>query len=207
MFGNKFVQAIKSGKYVCCPQCRGAGTMIVDEGPRRIQDACYHCSTDGYITVAQWKQDRMQMLVDRMAGIAVEHRINAVNSNPEGEGWGFAAAENGMSERDFTEECHMAESDRIMRWLSAVEPDICNTLIDTVLPLPRPRHRPGMIVRATLPPADLQAERELVVFDTCARAWLVKSENDKYEFVPEDNMEPVKSPERLVDYHEDDVPF
>ena len=87
-----------------CTRCWGTGNMAsLDEYERNqgIEDTCYHCDL-GKVDADTARQDRIGALVSCLAVAIVNAERDNANSDPDGEGWGFAAAENGIPEREYT---------------------------------------------------------------------------------------------------------
>jgi len=85
-----------------CPQCRGERTQTIEEDGRRIQDDCFHCQAEGFISEEKYLADRMLAMANLLACDVVERHKRLENSREDGEGWAFHAAESGMPEADYT---------------------------------------------------------------------------------------------------------
>lgn len=97
---------------VKCPECE-AGFRIVEEDGRRIQDACYHCGNTGFITPEEYYRDQIRWAAELLAADMVNSLKAARNSDPEGEGWDFCAAENGMSSYEYTQARWMEQASEV----------------------------------------------------------------------------------------------
>jgi len=87
---------------VNCPKCI-QGTQTYEEDCRMVKDMCYHCSGSGRVDVRTAHHDRMMDVSRTLAYKHVQAMKKACNEDEEGEGWDFCAAENMMSEHDYTE--------------------------------------------------------------------------------------------------------
>lgn len=84
-----------------CRRCGGSGEDCYDEDDRRIVDVCYHCAGSGKVDEETDYHDRLHNVASALAYQAeVEYR-KACDSDPEGEGYDFRAAENMMHARDY----------------------------------------------------------------------------------------------------------
>jgi hypothetical protein len=104
-------------KTLRCPNCDGGWRYDTDEGGRPVQDACYTCGNSGRITEDEYFVIRMRLLADFIGTEAVQRRKRAADSNPDGEGWAFHAAENMMHEYEYTQAVMMEESAKAGRLL------------------------------------------------------------------------------------------
>ena len=89
-----------------CGRCDGTGRGYTGEDDYRgvpIYDACYHCGNTGIITEAQRLADDFRAIVYVAACFLIDDCIRATNNNPDGEGWAFAAAENGLQSYEYTQ--------------------------------------------------------------------------------------------------------
>ena len=80
-----------------CNHCNGEGYEYFVEDFRDVRDACYHCGTTGMIDDDRAFHDKIQKVAVFLAHCEVEDYRKAVNSDPDGEGWNFRAAESMMS--------------------------------------------------------------------------------------------------------------
>lgn len=89
-----------------CSRCYGMGYEEYEEDYNRIvRDTCYHCGGSGKVDEETHFQDQLGDVAYTLAMDTVYKIIKACNSDPEGEGWGFRAAENMMSESEYTRGC------------------------------------------------------------------------------------------------------
>lgn len=85
-----------------CGKCGGRGKDTWEEDGRTVTDVCYHCAGSGRIDEETAHHDRMMRIGGELAYLHVQGMIKSRNEDPEGEGWAFCAAENMLSERDYT---------------------------------------------------------------------------------------------------------
>jgi len=73
-----------------------------------VQDACYHCGATGQVDEETHFHDQLHYVAQEMAWKSVKQTIRNMNSDPDGEGFEFCAAENMMSPYDM-EQCMVYE--------------------------------------------------------------------------------------------------
>ncbi len=83
-----------------CGRCED-GFVEYEEDGRLVRDACYHCSNTGYINDETVFKDLLEHAASIIAEGEVYEWRDARNADPDGEGWDFCAAENGMSGWDY----------------------------------------------------------------------------------------------------------
>ncbi len=106
-----------------CGQCQGEGVMrslCEYEEERGITDACYHCA-NGLVDEETYQADQEQAVVERLARLSVKFQAELDDSE---EGFGFAAAENGMSLRDYVTECAWAAERHVAEVLASLAPAV-----------------------------------------------------------------------------------
>lgn len=113
----------KSFEEFLCPKCEGDGHRHVEEDGRDYQDPCYRCGTTGWVDAENHLHYRIERLCSVLAGDMLHKKKRAANSNPDGEGWDFHAAENGMRGYDYDQHVHMGLTDRVSRALSPMLAD------------------------------------------------------------------------------------
>lgn len=87
-----------------CRQCSGEGelrSLDDDEAARGIVDVCYHCSGSGVVDADTDLADEVDAMLMAIAWQRAYEWRAAVNSDPEGEGLDFRAAENGVSSYEY----------------------------------------------------------------------------------------------------------
>jgi hypothetical protein len=87
-------------------ECTRCDDGYHEDGP------CYHCSTTGYIDEETHFQDQLSGIADTLAAYQVDEIRHAADSDPDGEGFAFRAAENMMSAHDYATELHWSISAR-----------------------------------------------------------------------------------------------
>jgi hypothetical protein len=95
-----------------CPNCVNGWREGHEDG-RPVRDACYTCGNTGKVDPEQFEQLRMREACDVLALNIVSQKKKSMNSNPDGEGFGFAAAENMLSEYDYFQSLCMDESGNV----------------------------------------------------------------------------------------------
>lgn len=144
-----------------CPGCGGDGFKIVEEFGRRFEDACYHCATNGYIGREQLDADRLAGLAGRIAHQRVQEMRKSCNEAEESEGWAFHAAENRMTEYDYTQARIWEEEVSVAEELQKLQPRTLSILLDITNPItdddrwqprkPKPPKPVGTMAHAELP--------------------------------------------------------
>ena len=114
-----------------CPKCNGDAWQHWQEDGRWVRDPCYHCGNTGQVSEEQYFHDQLAEVANVLAWSAVSHARKAANENPDGEGWAFAAAENRISEWDYTQGVFFDYQDRFLCELAALDVDLQRALIDT----------------------------------------------------------------------------
>ena len=105
----------KSHEEYQCPRCDGDGHRHVEEEGHSYQDVCYRCGTTGWVDAENFLHFRVERLCEMLAGDMLHKKKQAANSNPDGEGWDFQAAENGLRGYEYDQHVHMGLTDRVSR--------------------------------------------------------------------------------------------
>jgi hypothetical protein len=84
-----------------CVRCDGNGFEQFIEDDRYCRDACYHCAGSGKVDDDTAYYDLLSQVAKKLAYRHVCELRDYRNSDPDGEGWDFCAAENMMSGRDY----------------------------------------------------------------------------------------------------------
>ncbi len=86
-----------------CIKCNGTGyNGYYDQDEYRyVSDPCYHCGTLGHVDDDTAYGDKIYNVALTLAYLHVTDMCNARNSDPDGEGWDFYAAENMLSGSDY----------------------------------------------------------------------------------------------------------
>lgn len=98
-----------------CSVCGGEGyqrSLDDHEVADGIMDPCYHCETTGEVNEETSFRDSLFGIASDLAAMAVQAMIVSYNTDPEGEGWGFRAADCGMSEEEYTK-CVMWDTETL----------------------------------------------------------------------------------------------
>lgn len=89
------------GKAMMCRRCSGEGYEEYEEDGRTVRDACYHCATTGQVDEELDWHDRLHDVASELAiRYETEYRMWKDNE-PDGDGYGLCAAEEGLSEYDY----------------------------------------------------------------------------------------------------------
>lgn len=84
-----------------CLKCDGEGRETYDEDGRMVTDACYRCGGTGQVDEETALRTRLEYVAAALANRHVSELVKHRDSDPEGEGWAFCAAENGMTAHDY----------------------------------------------------------------------------------------------------------
>ncbi len=87
---------------VKCEKCGGSGSETFEEDGRNVTDMCYRCAGSGRVDSDTAHRTRMEYVAAILGDAAVRRERKNRDSDPEGEGWAFCAAENMMSVHDYT---------------------------------------------------------------------------------------------------------
>ncbi|NDB82194.1 MAG: hypothetical protein EB127_05550 [Alphaproteobacteria bacterium] len=85
-----------------CIRCYGFGVETYEDDGRMVRDACYHCCGTGRVDSETSFHDQLESVANTLAAMHVDRIRKAYNEDPDGDGWGFCAAENGVSEYEYT---------------------------------------------------------------------------------------------------------
>jgi hypothetical protein len=124
-----------------CPKCDNGWCHFEEDG-RPVTDVCYHCGNTGWIDPDTYFKDRIEGLAEVLAVTAVDNERKHCDSNPDGEGWGFMAAEHGCSEYEFTQGAYYNKTATIMNELKDVHdkhPNLLRTLLNHIVPDDNPQ--------------------------------------------------------------------
>lgn len=134
---------------VKCGPCDGEGyreDRDEDAGGRLVRDACYHCGTTGWIDEETAFKDRISNVAEGLAAEIIHDRAAATDRAAEedqtGEGWAFAAAENMMTEHDYTKARTYEEAHRVGEILLKLDRSLLRALLDRLDPPPRAEAKP-----------------------------------------------------------------
>jgi hypothetical protein len=89
-----------------CSRCYGEGSrrsLDPEEEDRGIEDLCYHCGGSGRVDEETARHDAKAALIASLAAEMVRAEKKARDEDPEGENWAFCAAEDMLSEYEYTQ--------------------------------------------------------------------------------------------------------
>ena len=112
-----------------CSRCNGTGYEAYDEDYRRVRHSCYHCGETGYVSDETAWQDELGKVASALAYNYVSQMRKDYNSDPEGEGWDFCAAENMMTSSDYFKVKCWEYEDVFMSQLLDLPPETHNVLV------------------------------------------------------------------------------
>jgi hypothetical protein len=94
-----------------CNQCEKGYYYLDGE-----YNVCYHCSGTGQVSDEQAQDDRESALIEQLARESVYEEKRALNeSDNDGEDWAFHAAENMLSEHEYTKTMIVVRTDTITK--------------------------------------------------------------------------------------------
>jgi hypothetical protein len=178
--------------HVECPQCQ-YGWVLHDEDGRQFYDACYHCGNTGWISDEQAFMNRVRGVAGTLAYEAVMRLKKGADSNPDGEGWAFHAAENMLHEHEYTQGRVWEYESRMMAVLEQMgERDrlLLEVLVDRLDPEGKAEEpqvngeRPGEVEEPEVNPTPPSPPKTLYL-----------------------NPPPVQPDRPRPDYTDDDIPF
>jgi DnaJ-class molecular chaperone len=124
-----------------CMKCNGEGRVTFEEDGRMVTDACYRCGATGQVDEETDLQSRIEAAAGQLAVAHVDRMIAARNEDPEGEGWAFCAAENMMTERDYSAMHVYDAQGSIADQLTKLPRGLLMALLDVLVP-PEPEPKP-----------------------------------------------------------------
>lgn len=86
-----------------CLRCSGTGRQAWDEDGRRFVDRCYACLGLGYVSEEENFSQKLSNAVDTLAGEQAMDYRRVCDSDPDGDGFGLIAAENGLTTGEYQE--------------------------------------------------------------------------------------------------------
>jgi len=84
-----------------CSSCYGIGYNEDYEDGRYFQEDCYHCRGTGKVDQHTAYLDKLEEVIYALASRHLNQVISDYNSNPDGEGWSFGAAESMMTDSEY----------------------------------------------------------------------------------------------------------
>ena len=142
-----------------CEKCNGSGNQCWTEDDREVLDMCYACAGSGKVDEDALHSQRMQKVIAIIAQNIILGLREACNEDPCGEGWDFAAAENMMTEWDYTKTRIYEKEGDIERQVSCLEPETQRALLRLLLPQ-KPKKKAEVIANPTppAPPASIDSD-------------------------------------------------
>lgn len=105
-----------------CIRCYGEGVETFYDGgfydSRLEQHTCYHCNGSGYVDDETNFRDQLFSVASSLAQHYVHSMIQEINNDPEGDGFCLMAAENGLSQSDYTQHLIFIKTDEFMAELA-----------------------------------------------------------------------------------------
>lgn len=90
-----------------CVRCDGEGIEFFSDGTfydaRLEQHICYHCNGTGFVDDEANFHDQLFAVAYALASHKVYSMIQEMNNDPESDGFCLMAAENGLSQSDYTQ--------------------------------------------------------------------------------------------------------
>jgi hypothetical protein len=129
---NPKIESSQTENFSTCTRCNGEGSVpSLDEHERArgIEDTCYHCGNTGKVDAETAYEDRVYGLAHLLGDAMVRAERDACDSDPQGEGFAFQAAENGVSLHDYMQECRWAAGDAAAVQLAKLSPEVLDALL------------------------------------------------------------------------------
>lgn len=124
---------------VKCEKCGGSGSESYEEDGRQVSDVCYRCAGSGKVDEETNHRTRMQQVAHIVGAAYVDGWRKSCNEDPEGEGWAFRAAENMMSEHDYTLAMTYEKAAEVGQEFIKLSHLAQVALIEAILPKPKER--------------------------------------------------------------------
>jgi hypothetical protein len=144
-----------------CSQCVN-GRVSYEEDGRMVEDACYHCGETGIVDEEIAFEDRMNGVAAVLANRYVAAEREAANNDPEGEGWAFRAAENMLSEYDYTKARTYDRMYQFAEELAKLSPALRTALVEALNP--EPKVKPEPVVAPVTEPAPAAVDSDEIPF-------------------------------------------
>jgi hypothetical protein len=115
-----------------CGRCGGEGAQAsLDEYERQrgIEDTCYHCGGSGKVDAETAREDRLEALAGTIAAQRARAEREAYDSDPEGDGWDFCAAENGMTGHELLQVRAGEMTEEAALELAKLSPEVLDALV------------------------------------------------------------------------------
>lgn len=108
-----------NGDEVVCRRCDGEGRQRWEEDGVLCIDACYGCGGRGWVDAQQAHDQRLGYACERLGALWAAAYRRARDSDEEGEGFAFCAAEHMMSPRDYEQALALGHADEAIRTVAA----------------------------------------------------------------------------------------
>ena len=115
-----------------CGRCGGEGAQAsLDEYERQrgIEDTCYHCGGSGKVDAETAREDRINDLAGAVGAQLARDSRAAWNADPEGDGWDFCAAENGMTGHELLQVRAGEMTEEAALELAKLSPEVLDALV------------------------------------------------------------------------------
>lgn len=118
-----------------CAMCQGAGHvpevgLLIDEP--QLCSICLHCQGKGYVNFDTAHTDSVLSLIEAVSESVVINAKKSADESEDGEGWAFHAAENRMTEYDYTRSKVWGTVPLVEKELRKLSPVIVNALLRVV---------------------------------------------------------------------------
>lgn len=98
-----------------CGHCFGEGENEIEEDGHYFFERCLHCGGSGQLDEHAMREDDLSSIASWLAWSEVNELRKNRNEDPEGEDWAFAAAENMMTEYEYTQDVYYSKFYRFMQ--------------------------------------------------------------------------------------------
>ncbi len=126
-----------SDMQVTCEKCGGSGSECYEDDGRNVSDMCYRCLGSGKVDSETAHSTRMEQVAHILGVSYVAAWRKSCNEDPEGEGWAFRAAEDMMSEYDYTKAMQYDKAAEVGQELTKLSHMAQIALIEHILPKPK----------------------------------------------------------------------
>ena len=113
-----------------CVRCGGSGYHSEYEGEHLVVDPCLHCNGKGHVPFSVANVDRHEALCELIANSRVNAQRKSYDESDQGEGWAFHAAENMMTEYEYTQSKIWDAIGIVQNELKALSEPTLNALCD-----------------------------------------------------------------------------
>jgi hypothetical protein len=114
-----------------CLSCDGNGSVYHQESDEvTVSEACYHCAGSGEVESEVDRHDRLMRVAYALAYQAEIKCRNDRNSDPEGEGYDFAAAENMLTVEVYFQDRVLDRQYKFMDQLNRMDYSIQDILLE-----------------------------------------------------------------------------